>query len=41
MLALGGDQAAIENQSRRFCLRRPSAQIEFEFRAGDSRVFCR
>jgi mRNA-degrading endonuclease RelE of RelBE toxin-antitoxin system len=41
LLALGGDQAAIENQSRRFCLRRPSGQIEFEFRDGDLRVFYR
>jgi antitoxin (DNA-binding transcriptional repressor) of toxin-antitoxin stability system len=29
------------NQSRRFCLRRPSGQIEFEFRDGDLRVFYR
>jgi hypothetical protein len=38
--ALGEDEATVENQNR-FRLRRPSGQLEFEFRDGDLRVFYR
>jgi antitoxin (DNA-binding transcriptional repressor) of toxin-antitoxin stability system len=41
MLALGGDDAAIEKPKPPFLLTRPSGQIEFEFRDGDLRVFYR
>ena len=38
--ALGQDDATVENKNR-FRLRRPSGQVEFEFRDGDLRVFYR
>jgi ParE toxin of type II toxin-antitoxin system, parDE len=38
--ALGEDEATVENKNR-FRLRRSSGQSEFEFRAGDLRVFYR
>jgi len=38
--AVGEDDATVENKNR-FRLRRPSGQIEFEFRDGDLRVFYR
>jgi hypothetical protein len=38
--ALGEDDATVENNDR-FRLRRPSGQVEFEFRDGDLRVFYR
>jgi ParE toxin of type II toxin-antitoxin system, parDE len=38
--ALGEDDATVENKNR-FRLRRPSGQVEFEFRDGDLRVFYR
>jgi mRNA-degrading endonuclease RelE of RelBE toxin-antitoxin system len=40
LAALGEDDATVENKNR-FRLRRPSGQSEFEFRAGDLRVFYR
>ena len=40
LAALGDDDAAIGNQNR-FRLRRPSGQLEFEFRDGALRVFYR
>ncbi len=40
LAALGGDDAALENNNR-FRLRRPSGQYEFELRDGDLRVFYR
>jgi mRNA-degrading endonuclease RelE of RelBE toxin-antitoxin system len=38
--ALSEDDATVENKNR-FRLRRPSGQVEFEFRDGDLRVFYR
>jgi hypothetical protein len=38
--ALSEDDVTIENKNR-FRLRRPSGQVEFEFRDGDLRVFYR
>lgn len=38
--ALGEDDATVENMNR-FRLRRPSGQVEFEFRDGELRVFYR
>jgi mRNA-degrading endonuclease RelE of RelBE toxin-antitoxin system len=38
--ALGEDDATVENRNR-FRLRRPSGQVEFEFRDGELRVFYR
>ena len=40
LVTFGDDDAAFENQNR-FRLRRPSGQLEFEFRDGALRVFYR